>query len=61
MTTIIPQNKLVRDAVKYISEQRDEKQLPLRTLLDRAGMRFNLSPKEVMMLQDFFKQSESDH
>ena len=59
MTTIMPQSELVKKAVAYISEQRKETSEPLSKLLDKAGMRFNLSPKEAEMLRDFFKQSEN--
>lgn len=61
MTTIMPQSELVKKAVAYIHERRKEPSQDMRKLLDQAGMRFNLSPKEAEMLRDFFKQSESDH
>ncbi|SIN75617.1 hypothetical protein [Halodesulfovibrio marinisediminis] len=61
MTTIMPQSELVKKAVAYIQERRKEGSESLTKLLDQAGMRFNLSPKEAEMLKDFFKQSESDH
>ena len=61
MTTIMPQSELVKKAVKYINERLKEHPEPLNKLLDQAGMRFNLSPKEAEMLRDLFKQSESNH
>ncbi|MFA9394500.1 MAG: hypothetical protein ACERJ1_07255 [Halodesulfovibrio sp.] len=61
MTTIMPQSELVRKAAAYIEEHRKEYPKNLNKLLDKAGMRFNLSPKEAEMLKDFFKQSEGDH
>ncbi|WP_290918592.1 hypothetical protein [Halodesulfovibrio sp.] len=61
MTTIMPQSELVKKAVAYIQERRREESQDMRKLIDQAGMRFNLSPKEAEMLRDFFKQSESDH
>ncbi|MEZ0576822.1 hypothetical protein [Halodesulfovibrio aestuarii] len=61
MTTIMPQSELVKKAVVYIYEQRKKYPKNFNKLLDQAGMRFNLSPKEAEMLKDFFKQSESDH
>lgn len=60
MTTIMPQSELVKKAVAFINERLKEKDTPLHTLLDNAGMRFNLSPKEAEMLKDFFKQSKSN-
>ena len=61
MVTIMPQKELVKRAVAYIQERLSENPENFHTLLDQAGMRFNLSPKEAEMLKDFFKQSESDH
>lgn len=61
MVTIMPQKELVKRAVAYIQERLNENPENFNTLLDQAGMRFNLSPKEAEMLKDFFKQSESDH
>ena len=61
MTTVMPQSELVKKAAAYIDEHRKEHPDNLNKLLDKAGMRFNLSPKEAEMLKDFFKQSESDH
>lgn len=61
MTTIMPQSELVKKAVAYIQERRREQPQDMRKLIDQAGMRFNLSPKEAEMVRDFFKQSESDH
>lgn len=57
----MPQSELVKKAVAYIQERRREESQDMRKLIDQAGMRFNLSPKEAEMLRDFFKQSESDH
>lgn len=61
MTTIMPQSELVKKAAKFINERLKERPEPLNKLLDQAGMRFNLSPKEAEMLRDLFKQSESNH
>ncbi|MCT4533873.1 hypothetical protein [Halodesulfovibrio sp.] len=61
MVTIMPQKELVKRAVAYIQERLSENPENFHKLLDQAGMRFNLSPKEAEMLKDFFKQSESDH
>ncbi|OBQ55737.1 hypothetical protein [Halodesulfovibrio spirochaetisodalis] len=61
MATIMPKSELVRKAVAYVQEHLKEHPANLRRLLDQAGMRFNLSPKEAEMLNNFFKQSESDH
>ncbi|MCG8531881.1 MAG: hypothetical protein MI749_14625 [Desulfovibrionales bacterium] len=60
MTTIMPQSELVKKAVAYIQEHLKDQNTPLHTLLDNAGMRFNLSPKEAEMLKDFFNTSKRD-
>lgn len=54
MTTVMPQSELVRKAAQYIDELLKEGK-PLTMLLDEAGMRFNLSPKDSEMLRDLFK------
>lgn len=57
MATIMPQSELVRRAAAWISGQRaaSPEKKP-HELLDEAGMRFNLSPKDQRMLADFFAQ-----
>lgn len=58
MTTIMPQNELVRKAVAWIgTEARDRAGVPLNRLIEEAGRRFNLSPLEVETLQRFFKDN----
>lgn len=52
MPTIIQHSELVRRALIYLGEEQDrcpEKQM--QTLLDEAGMRFNLSPSETVALE----------
>lgn len=53
MTTVMPQSELVRKAACYIEECLKEGK-HLASLLDEAGMRFNLSPLEAEMLRDLF-------
>jgi len=48
MTTIQPDGEQIRKAVKWISEEKQDR--PGRTrheLLEAAGLRFNLSPLEM--------------
>ncbi|MFV0349423.1 MAG: hypothetical protein ACK5JO_12635 [Halodesulfovibrio sp.] len=59
MTTVMPQSELVRRAAQYIDEMLKEGKA-LSPLLDEAGMRFNLSPKDAEMLRDLFKPAKTE-
>lgn len=59
MTTIMPQSELVRKAAQYIQEQMQEAGADLEKLMEEAGMRYNLSPRECELLRDFFTQASS--
>jgi hypothetical protein len=58
MTTILPEGEKIRQAVKWISAERleDEKK-PLSTLIGRAALKFNLSPKDEEYLNGFYRDS----
>lgn len=61
MSCILPQGELVRRAAAYIvEERRDNPQLSLSQVLDRAGMRFNLSPLESEALQALFTSESAN-
>jgi hypothetical protein len=48
---IQPQGDNIRNAVKWISEQRkDNPEVSLQNLIGKAGVMFNLSPKDVIYL-----------
>ena len=48
---IQPQGDHLRNAVKWISEQRkDDPEASLQSLIEKAGVMFNLSPKDVIYL-----------
>ena len=52
MTTIQPEGELIRKAVNWISgELKDHPEKNRRMLMEQAGAKFNLSPKEVEYLQ----------
>ncbi|MFH1155911.1 MAG: hypothetical protein V1793_19040 [Pseudomonadota bacterium] len=58
MGTIQPKGESMRKAVKWISEERREKPgKNIVSLVDEAGMRFNLSPEEAEFLLRFIKES----
>ena len=55
MTVPLPEGELLRKAVRWISEQRELVPRPsLAELIDEAGKRFNLSPKDGEFLFSFF-------
>lgn len=56
MVTIQPEGKNVRQAIKWISENLKEDQSlgPIK-LIEEAGARFNLSPKEEEFLRSFYQ------
>ncbi len=58
MATIMPKGENLRQAVKWISENRKEdenRSIPL--LIEKAGLRFNLSPKDEEFLRSFYKEN----
>lgn len=58
MATIMPKGDKIRQAVKWISAEKQEddaKAIP--KLIQQAAMRFNLSPKEEMELTHFYKEN----
>lgn len=62
MATIQPKGEKLRQAVRWISEQREEYgEEAVADLIGQASTRFNLSPREEVFLKDFFcdRQTES--
>lgn len=51
MGTIMPQGELVRRALEYITETAKERNVPAKSLVSDAGMRFNLSPIDCNALE----------
>ena len=57
MSTIQPKGENVRQAIKWISAERQENpSKKTMTLIEEAGMRFNLSPKEQQFLVSFYEE-----
>lgn len=54
MTTIMPDDELLRKAVTYIDELLREKDIPVNKALEQAAMRFNLGPAACEYLQNLF-------
>ena len=55
MATIVPEGKNVKQAIKWISENLKENQTqnPIK-FIEKAGARFNLSPKDEEFLRSFY-------
>lgn len=58
MTTIMPTDRNIRQAVAWIEEERKDGK-DLAALLTEAGMRFNLSPMEECKLADIYQEQIS--
>ena len=57
MATIQPKGEKLRQAVKWISEKRQEDESrSLYMLIQKAAQRFNLSPKDEDFLMSFYKE-----
>lgn len=57
MTTVMPQSELMRKAVAWVAEHQSTG-APMAKILEEAGVRFNLGPKDQDFLRGFFKDSE---
>ncbi len=58
MSAIMPEGAAIRKAVHWISKMREEENTSLATLIEKACVRFNLSPKECEFLSQFFSEAE---
>ena len=59
MPTVMPHSELVRRAVEWImTHQKENKDKPLHSIIDEAGMRFNLTPLETENLIQFLKKEK---
>jgi hypothetical protein len=55
--SIAPQGEDLRNAVKWISQERqDNPQADIKKLVQKACMKFDLSPKEADYLEKMFAQ-----
>lgn len=58
MSTIMPKGEKLRQAVKWISESRKEDEnAAIRFLIEKAALKFNLSPRDEEYLISFYKDS----
>jgi hypothetical protein len=59
MATIIPEGEKVKQALRWISQEREsDKGGNLAGLISNASIRFNLSPIEEDFLYSFFRNNE---
>jgi len=55
MATIMPESEHVQKAIKWISTNLEEKDVePLKKLIEKAILKFDLSPKDSDFLMNFF-------
>jgi len=55
--SILPQGEKLRKAVKWISDKKQyESETDLNKLIQQAGLKFNLSPKEDAYLERFINE-----
>ncbi len=55
MVVQMPEGEIIRRAIQWISEQRESvPRPPLIELIDKAGKKFDLSPKDCDFLIRFF-------
>jgi len=60
LATIIPKGESLKQAIKWISGERQEDETKdLSLLIQKAAFRFNLSPKDEEFLGNFYKEEES--
>jgi hypothetical protein len=61
MSTVMPQGELLRKALAYALEQRSVNPgKSTASILDEAGMRFNLSPLDTASLERLFAAETSE-
>ncbi len=57
MATIQPKGEQLRQAIKWISAERQENEdQAIPQLIEQAALRFNLSPKDEEFLRSFYKE-----
>lgn len=61
MTTIMPDDELMRKAVRYIDALLQEGQEPLGKVLEQAAVRFNLGPAACEYLASLFAGRQNNN
>ena len=61
MATIQPKGEKLRQAVRWISEERQENEnKSIQRLIEEASSRFNLSPKDEEFLRSFYSEKQDE-
>jgi hypothetical protein len=59
--SILPEGEQLRKAIKWISDERQENPgVGLFTLIEKACLKFDLSPKDGDFLMKFFSEKDSE-
>ena len=59
MSTVIPEGENIRKAIRWIDEaHQDSPDKKKIKLIDEAGMRFNLTPKDTDFLVRFYSKKD---
>lgn len=59
MATIQPKGEKLRQAVKWISgERQEDENKAIQQLIQEAALRFNLSPKDEEFLRSFYEEKQ---
>jgi hypothetical protein len=60
MATIMPEGEEIQKAIKWVSENLEEKrEQSLQKLVEKAVFKFDLSPVDAEFLMSFFKNRKS--
>jgi hypothetical protein len=60
MATLMPEGEEIQKAIKWVSENLEEKQeQSLQKLVEKAVFKFDLSPVDAEFLMSFFKNRKS--
>lgn len=61
MTTIMPDSEHVQKAIKWVSANLEEQGgQKLKSLVEQAVFKFDLSPKDTEFLTNFFRESSQN-
>jgi hypothetical protein len=56
MPTVMPKGDAIKQAIKWISdERREDQKKPILSLVEEACFKFNLSPKDEQSLLNWFR------
>ena len=59
MATVLPKGEKIRQAVKWISgERQEDEKKKIMLLIQEASFKFNLSPKEEEFLISFYREGK---